>query len=121
MYQQAVGFNPGSLLSGLSKKASPYGKGQAMQAAASLGMDREQKNQEFATKQMQDESQQRQQESRNSAMQASNASQERVARGNLANRGAAFETGMGFDYAGLQKRQWMNLQQTLLSGLAKDF
>jgi hypothetical protein len=28
---------------------------------------------------------------------------------------------MGFDYAGLQKRQWMNLQQTLLSGLAKDF
>lgn len=118
----AVGFNPGSqLLSGLARKASPFAKGQAMQAASALNMDREQKNQEFALKQMQDESQQRQAAARNSAQQAANASQERSATGDSQARASVFDMGMGFDYASLQKRRNLNLQQALLNGMARDF
>jgi hypothetical protein len=118
----AIGFNPGSrLLSGLSRKASPLAKGQAMQAASALNMDREQKNQDFALKQMQDDSQQRQAASRNSAQQFANASQERMAAGAAANRSVAFDMGMGFDYAAMQKRRNLNLQQALLNGMARDF
>lgn len=120
MYQQAIGFNPNSVLSGLSKRG-PFAKGQAMQAASGLNMDREQKNQEFALKQMQDESQQRQASARNSAQQATNASQERTRAGEMSNRAAAFDMDMGFNYAGLQKRQNLNLQQALLNGMARDF
>lgn len=120
MYQQAVGFSPSSMLSGLSKR-SPFAQGQAMQAASGLGMDREKQNQEFALKQMQDDSQQRQAAARNAAQQATNASQERMRSGDLANRASTFDMGMGFDYASLQKRQQLNLQQSLLNGLAKDF
>lgn len=121
MYQQAVGFNPGSLLSGLSPKASQFAKGQAMQAASGLNMDREQKNQDFALKQMQDDSQQRQQAARNSAQAATNASQERTQRRQMDTQRAAFDVGMQFDYDALRKRQQLQLQQTLLNGLAKDF
>lgn len=122
MYPQAVGFNPGSqLLSGLSRKGSPFAKGQAMQAAAGLGMDREQKNQDLALKTMQDESQQRQAAARNSAQAATNASQERVKQADIDHRGGVFNTNMGFDYAALQKRRTLNLQQALLNGMARDF
>lgn len=120
MYQQAIGFNPNSVLSGLSKRG-PFAKGQAMQAASGLNMDREQKNQEFALKQMQDASQQRQAAARNSAQQATNASQERTRAGEMANRSSVFEMNTGFDYAGLQKRRDLNLQQALLNGMARDF
>jgi hypothetical protein len=121
VYQQAIGFKPESLLSGLSPKSSPFAKGQAMQAASGLNMDREQKNQDFALKQMQDNSQQRQAMARNSAQQAANASQERTARRSADSRSSLFDVNMGFDYASLQKRRQLGLQQMLLNGLARDF
>jgi hypothetical protein len=118
----AIGFNPGSrLLSGLSSKASPMAKGLAMQDASALNMDREQKNQDLSLKQMQDESQQRLAASRNSAQKAANASQERLGAGAAQSRASVFDVGMGFDYAALQKRRSLNLQQALLNGMARDF
>jgi hypothetical protein len=118
----AAGFNTSpSVLSGLSRKASPLAKGRAMQAGADLGMEREKSAQELSLQRMQDESQQRQTGARNAAQQASNASQERQQSGALASRGSVFDMGVGFDYAGLQKRRQLNLQQSLLNGLARDF
>lgn len=122
MYQSAIGFSPSSLLSGLSsKKASPFAKGQAMQAASGLAMDREQKNQDFSVKQMQDDTQARQQQSRNYAQRASNESQERMRKDDIDTQGKTFDIGMNYDRAALQKRRWTQLQQTLLNGLARDF
>lgn len=124
MYAQAAGFAPGkSLLSGLSKKpnVSAYGKGQAMGAAADLGLDREQQNQKFAVQQMQADSEQRLGESKNRAARHGNAAQERTAAGEMASRRQQFDTGMAFDYAALRKRQSLNLQQSLLGGIARDF
>lgn len=120
MYQQSIGFSPNSLLSGLKSK-SPLAKGQAMQAASGLAMDREQKNQDFALKQMQDQSQQRQQANRNAAQESSNASQERTQARQQDTQSRVFDMGMGFDYAALQKQQNLRLQQALLNGIARDF
>lgn len=92
-----------------------------MQTAAGLKMDREQKNQDFALKQMQDDSQQRQQAARNSAQEATNASQERTQQRQMDNQRAAFDLGMQFDYQALQRKPVLQLQQALLNGVAKDF
>jgi hypothetical protein len=92
-----------------------------MQDASALNMDREQKNQDLSLKQMQDESQQRLAASRNSAQKAANASQERLGAGAAQSRASVFDVGMGFDYAALQKRRSLNLQQALLNGMARDF
>lgn len=125
MYSQAVGFNPGkSLLSGLAKKpgdAGAFAKGQAMANAASLNLEREQKNQEAGVQQMKADSGLRQQGNQNQAQRAGNEVQERVAKGGLESRRNVFDTGMGFDYASLRKRQQMNLQQSLLNNMARDF
>lgn len=125
MYPQAVGFNPGSsLLSGLSKKGGDVGafaKGQAMANAAGLNMDRQQQNQEMGVKQMQADSQMRQQQNQNQMQKATNQVAERVASGALDSRKKVFDTGMNFDYAGLQKRQNMNIQQALLNNFAREF
>lgn len=125
MYAQAVGFNPGkSLLSGLAKKpgdAGAFAKGQAMANAASLNLDREQKNQDAAVQQMKADSSLRQQGNQNQAQRAGNEVQERVAKGGLESRKNVFNTGMNFDYASLRKRQQMNLQQALLNNMARDF
>jgi len=125
MYANAVGFNPGSsLLSGLSKKGGDVGafaKGQAMANAANLNMDRQKQNQDFGTQQMQQESQLRQQGNQNQAQRAGNEIQERVAQGGLNTRKNVFDTGMQFDYGALQKRRNVQLQQTLLNNLARDF
>lgn len=124
MYQQAVGFNPGQrLLSGLNTKgnAGAFAKGQAMQAASGLNMDREQQNQQFGVQQMQQESQQRQQQSGNRAQQAQNSIQERMQQGEQANRRSVFDMGMRYDYAGLQKQRQLRLQQALLNQVARDF
>lgn len=120
MYAQAIGSNAGSLLSGLRSK-SPYAKGLAMQSASELNMAREQANQKAGVQQMQTESEQRQQSNRNSAQAASNASQERTQASQLATRQSAFNIGMGFDYAALQRGQRLKLQQALINGLARDF
>lgn len=120
MYQQAIGFSPRSLLSGLKSK-SPFAKGQAMQAAAGLDMDRASKNQEFASKQMQDESQQRQQAARNSAQAASNESQERMQRQQQNADAGVFDMGMRFNYAQLANGQQLRLRQALLNNIARDF
>lgn len=122
--QQAVGFGSGSrLLSGLSQKpnVSAYAKGRAMQDASGLDMDREQKNQELGVQQMNAAFQQRQQDSQNKARQSQNATDERMQAANLANRQQVFNLGMNFDYAGLQRRNQLNLQQALLNGMARDF
>jgi hypothetical protein len=124
MYPQAVGFNPGSsLLSGLSKKGGDVGafaKGRAMANAAGLNMDRQQQNQEMGVRQMQADSQMRQQQNQNQMRRATNEVAERTAGGALDARQRVFDTGMNFDYAGLQKRQNMNLQQALLNNFARD-
>lgn len=124
MYSQSVGFNPGSkLLSGLSQKGSvgAYAKGQAMADAAGLGMDRESKNQQFGVQQMQQDSQLRQQGNQNKAQVAGNDSQYRMQKGGMDSRDSVFNTGMGYDYAALQKRRQTQLQQSLLNNLARDF
>lgn len=125
MYPQAVGFKPGSsLLSGLAKKPGDVGafaKGQAMANAADLNMQREQQNQKMGVEQMQADSQMRQQQNRNQMERATNDVQQRVAQGALDSRKNVFDKGMAFDYAGLQKRQQINLQQALLNNMARDF
>lgn len=125
MYQQAVGFNPGkSLLSGLAKKpgdAGAFATGQAMSNAADLNLAREKQNQSMGVQQMQADSQMRQQQNQNQTARATNEVQERTARSALDTRRQVFDAGMAFDYAGLQKRKNMQLQQTLLNNLARDF
>lgn len=124
MYAQAVGFNPGrGLLSGLSKKGDvgAYAKGTAMKDAAGLNMDRQSKNQEFGVQQMQQQAQLRQQGSQNKAQRAGNEAQERMRAADLEGRRQVFDTGMGYDYAALRKRQQNQLQQTILNGLARSF
>lgn len=124
MYAQAVGFNPGrGLLSGLSKKGDvgAYAKGTAMKDAAGLNMDRQSQNQEFGVQQMQQQAQLRQQGSQNKAQRAGNESQERMRAADLESRRQVFDTGMGYDYAALRKRQQNQLQQTILNGLARSF
>ena len=121
----ASGQNPSKqLLSGLTKKtgdAGAFGKGQAMAAAAGLNMDREQKNQEFGVQQMKEDSQLRQQGNQNMNQRAMNDVDARMQKGALDSRKSVFDTGMTFDYASLRKRQQMNLQQSLLNNMARDF
>jgi hypothetical protein len=121
MYSQPSGNASGSLLSGLAKRSSPYGKGLAMQAEAGLGMDRAQKQQELSLRQTQDDSQNRQQQGQASAQKAGNEAQERVSQGSLHNRAGVFEQGMGWDYANMARRRQLGYQQMLLNGLARDF
>jgi hypothetical protein len=121
MYTQSSGNASGSLLSGLAKRSSPYGKGLAMQAQAGLGMDRAQKQQELSLRQTQEDSQNRQQQAQASAQKAGNEAQERTAQGSLTSRSGVFEAGMGWDYANLGRRRQLGYQQTLLNGLARDF
>ena len=121
MYGQAVGFNPNSVLSGLRPGASAFAKGQAMQAASSLGLEREKANQEYGAQQMRADSQQRQAAASNSAQRSQNQSRERIAVGDMKNRRDVFNTGMNFDYAGLARRNQLHLQQALINGIARDF
>lgn len=121
MYTQPSGNAPGSLLSGLAKRSSPYGKGLAMQAEAGLGMDRAQKQQESSLRQMQEDSQNRQQQAQASAQKAGNEAQERTAQGSLNSRAGVFETGMHLVYANMARRRQLGYQQMLLNGLARDF
>ena len=124
MYAQAVGFNPGrGLLSGLSKKGDvgAFAKGLAMKDAAGLNMERQSQNQEFGVQQMQQQAQLRQQGSQNKAQRAGNESQERMRAADLEGRRQVFDTGLGYDYAALRKRQQNQLQQTILNGLARSF
>lgn len=121
MYQQAVGFNPSSVLSGLTRNAGQYGKGLAMQAGAQMNFDREKKNQEFGVEQMKAESQQRQRAAQNASSQAVNATQENGRAQELAAQHGAFDIGMGFNYAALANRPRLQLQQALINGAARDF
>lgn len=112
-----------SLLSGLGRNrdVSAFAKGQQMQNDSAMGMDRAQKQQEMGVSQMQEDAQQRQRTAQNYASRAANESQERVAGAQLDNRRNVFNVGMAFDYAALQRRNQLNLQQALLSGAARDF
>lgn len=119
------GGNPkGGILSGLTKKsgdAGAYGKGKAMAAQAGLGLDQANKDQEFGVQQMQADSQLRQQENQNKAQRAGNESEARMQKGALDSRRTVFDTSMNFDYAALQKRRQMQLKQSLLNSVARDF
>jgi hypothetical protein len=113
----------GGLLGGLSKNpnVSAYAKGRQMENAAALGFENAQRSQKADVDQMQQESSQRQLRSSNAASQAANQSQERIAASNANTRSSVFDTSMGFDYAALQKRRNLDLQQALLNGVARSF
>lgn len=123
MYSNAVGFNPGqSLLGGLRTRgaAAPFAKGQAMASAAGLNLEAAKQDQQLGMQDMENQSQQRMANARNQAQKAGNETQERIQRGGLANRSAAFDLGTRFDYAGLQKRKQMQWQQALLNNFARE-
>ena len=106
-------------LIGLEKALFPVGK--AMAAQAGLGLDQASKDQEFGVQQMQADSQLRQQENQNKAQRAGNESEARMQKGALDSRRTVFDTSMNFDYAALQKRRQMQLKQSLLNSVARDF
>ena len=123
MPQPPTGAPKKSLLSGLApdRNVSAFAKGQQMQNAATMGMDRAQKQQEMGVSQMQEDAQQRQRTAQNYTTRAGNEAQERTAGATLDNRRSVFDLGMNLSYAGLQRRNQLNLQQALLSGAARDF
>lgn len=112
-----------SLLSGLgsNRDVSAYTKGQQMQGDAALGMQRAQSQQESSVSSAQSEIQRRMRAAQNSANRFGNEAQERIAGSQLDNRRSVFDIGMGFDYAALNRRRQLNLQQSLLNGIARDF
>lgn len=122
-FGQAIGFGGAGLLAGLLPGNSPAQQaafGQAMQGASDLAMNRAQENMAYQNQQMQQESQQRQAGNQNRAQRLGNESQERLGRGELANRKQQFGINQRFGYAGLAKRQAMNIKQGVLNGLAGD-
>ena len=121
--QPPTGAPKKSLLSGLApdRNVSAFAKGQQMQNAATMGMDRAQKQQEMGVSQMQEDAQQRQRTAQNYTTRAGNEAQERTAGATLDNRRNVFDLGMNFSYAGLQRRNQLNLQQALLSNAARNF
>jgi hypothetical protein len=124
MYQTPSGSSPKrGLLSGMTAKGdvAAAGKGRAMQEAASMGMETAQQNQQMAMQQMQDQSQQRQREAQIRGRQDDTDTQARIQAGGLDNRRQAFDIGRQFDYAALQRRQSLNLQQALLNNMAREF
>jgi hypothetical protein len=123
MPQPPTGAPKKSLLSGLApdRNVSAFAKGQQMQNAATMGMDRAQKQQEMGVSQMQEDAQQRQRTAQNYTTRAGNEAQERTAGATLDNRRNVFDLGMNFSYAGLQRRNQLNLQQALLSNAARNF
>lgn len=122
--QYSGGFNAGGrLLGGLSQKpnVAAYAKGKAMSSAAGLGMQAASNDQQMATTQMQEDSQQRLQQAGNAANRAGNETQARIQQGNLANRKSVFDTGMAYDFAQQQKKKAMDFRQMLFNGLTRDF
>lgn len=123
MYAPAVGFKPGnSVLAGLKRSgdAGAFAKGQGMAAAAGLNLEASKQNQQFGVQQMQDDSRLRQQDSQNKSQRAENESQGRMMKGALDSRKNVFDTNMAFDYAGLRKRQGLQIQQALLNSMMGD-
>lgn len=112
-----------SLLSGLApdRNVAAFAKGQQMQNAATMGMDRAQKQQEMGVSQMQEDAQQRQRTAQNYTTRAGNEAQERTAGASIDNRRNVFNVGMDFSYAALQRRKALDIQQSLLNGAARDF
>lgn len=110
-----------SLLSGLNPNVSAFGKGQQMQSAAELGVDRAQKQQEMSLGSAQSDIQRRMQSSRHAANRFGNEAQERTTGAQLDNRRQVFDMGMNFDYAALQRRNALNLRQSLFNNVARDF
>lgn len=112
------------VLGGLNKPSpsvAAFAKAKQMEAAAGLGMDREQKAQERGLQQMQDDSSLRQRENQNSAQRASNDIEARVQQGSLDSRRNVFNASQNYDYAALQKRQQVQMKQALLNNLARSF
>lgn len=124
MYGNAVGFNPsGRLLGGLSKKGSAgqAAYGQAMAASAGLNMDRAKQNQQLGVQQMQQQSELSQGNARNRMAALGNQSQERMKDMEMDHRRSLFDAQMGWQYAGLNKRRDLDVRQTLLNNLSRNF
>lgn len=130
MGSNAIGFNPlGQVTAGLrpgkqstgGQAASQAAAGAGMAGAAALNMDRAKSNQDLGVQNMQAESQQRQQNAQTQTQRGGNESQARIQGGELANRKSTFDMGMAFSYAELHKRKQIQRQQSILSGLAKEF
>lgn len=111
-----------SLLSGLgSPDVSAFAKGRAMGGAAENSMTAAQQRQEMQVDQANADSQRNQRQAQVNASRLGNEAQERMGQNSLATRQNVFNIGMNFDYAALQRRRQMNLQQALLQGAARDF
>lgn len=123
MYQSPAGATPGkSVLAGLrpSGDVGAFAKGQSMAGMAGVNLDRAQNTQQAGVQQMQADSSLRRQQNQNQAQRAENEVQEGMAKGALQSRQNVFNTGMNFDYAGLRKRQQMNIRQALLNQAVGD-
>jgi len=122
MYANAVTSKP-SLLSGLrtSGNVGAFAKGQAMQNAAGLRMDAEQKNQEMGMQRMEGESRLRQQGNQVAAQRAGNGIQERMAGEAMRNRQQVFDLGMDYDYSQAWRQRQNSLLQTLINSQARSF
>ena len=84
-------------------------------------MDRAAQNQQLGMQQMQQRSELSQANARNRMAALGNQSQERMKGMEMDNRRQNFDAQMGWQYAGLNKRRQLEMQQTLLNNLARDF
>lgn len=107
------------MLAGLKRSGDvgAFAKGQGMAAAAGLNLESANQKQQLGVQQMQDDSRLRQQDSQNKAQRAENDSQSRMMKGALDSRKSVFDANMAFDYAGLRKRQGLQIQQALLNSV----
>lgn len=112
----------GGVLSGLrsNPNAAAFGKGRRMEAAAGLGLENAKSAQQSANDQMRQESARRQQTAANATAKSDNETQERMQSAGLRNRASVFDASMKYDYAALNKRRRLDLQQALLNNLARS-
>jgi hypothetical protein len=124
VYSSAVGFSPGrSVLSGLQGKKGSAGQlayGQGMAAAAGLGLEREQQNQQAGLRQMNQQFQLARQGEGNKARSAGNQISEQASRDQRQGQNSVFNTNMNYSYRQLAKRKWMEPRQALLNAFARS-
>ena len=112
----------GGVLSGLktNPNASAFQGGLDAQADAARGMDDAKFGQDMAMRQTQQASQERQQRAQLNSQQAGSDSAARTQQFAMNARMGNINMNRAFDYAGLQKRNQLKWQQSLLNNLAGD-
>ena len=112
----------GGVLSGLktNPNVSAFQGGMDAQADAARGMDIAKFDQDMAMRRTQQDSQERQQRSQLNAQKASSDSSARAQDFGMKARMGSINMNRAFDYAGLQKRNQLKWQQSLLNNLAGD-